>query len=94
MRCQLTEGNTGHFKAAEISATTAGHFAAVDETGRTRITGQHRKAGVVLFLFQLSTKSRVFLDSARFTIVSGDPTLFGHGEGNLLVLSRIQAENQ
>lgn len=93
---KFAEGNPGKTETAQECTTTTGDLAAVDQTGRARVTREHGKANVVLFSLKLETECSVFLDSYFFARVASDPTFLSHNSGGRCygMSRRLQAQSR
>ena len=77
---ELTEGDTGKFKAGEVTTATAGHQAAVGQARRGRIAGQHGQTDVVFFFLELRPEGSILRDGCRFAFLTLEPAGFSHGD--------------
>ena len=77
---QFAEGEPGDFKSANKGAAASGDLAAVHHPGGAGIAGELGQADVVLFRFQLSALSGIFLDRRALAFIAVNPGCLCHKE--------------
>ena len=77
-RGHLTEGQTRHLEAADVSATTTRNAAAIGQTSWASIARQKREANEVAFRFKFRTELSVFFNSFCFALFALEPASFSH----------------